>query len=82
MSNIISNFFSGKSSKTAQDTPLEEKTKLHIPEDSTLRRHFLTQLRAEIENTLTPDMSDPSLRHYYEASIAAEYQKRLAEISG
>jgi hypothetical protein len=42
-----------------------------------LRRHFLTHLRAEVENELLPQSSDSSLRHYYEASIAAEIQKRL-----
>ncbi len=55
--------------------------KLVIPEDSMLRRHFLTHLRAEVENELLPQSSDSSLRHYYEASIAAEIQKRLTQVA-
>lgn len=75
----ISSLFSGKSSKTNSTAQVEEKPKLVIPEDSMLKRHFLTQLRADIENSLVPNLIDPSLRHYYEASVAAEFQKRLAE---
>lgn len=77
--NIISSFFSGKSRKAKQTTSLAEKNRLVVPQDSTLKRHFLTQLRAEIENTLMPNSTDPSLKHYYEAAVAAEFQKRLSE---
>ena len=54
------------------------ETKLAIPQDSMLRRHFLTHLRAVVENEIVPKSVDPSLSHYYEASVAAEFQKRLA----
>jgi hypothetical protein len=57
------------------------QSKPKLPEDTMLRRHFLTQLRIEIENNLVPKLFDPSLWHYYEASVAAEYQKRLLEIA-
>jgi hypothetical protein len=56
----------------------EKPTKLAIPEDSMLRRHFLTQLRATVESDILPESADASLSHYYSAAIAAEYQKRLA----
>ena len=56
----------------------EKPAKLAIPEDSTLRRHFLTQLRAVVEAEVLPASMDSSLSHYYEATVAAEYQKRLA----
>lgn len=79
--NILPSFFSGKTNKsTATTETVEEKPKLLVPEDSMLKRHFLTQLRADIENSLAPNFSDASLKHYYEASVAAEMQKRLAEV--
>jgi hypothetical protein len=57
---------------------IEEKSKLAVPEDSTLRRHFLTQLRSVIEAEILPKSIDPALNHYYAAAVAAEFQKRLA----
>ncbi len=59
--------------------PVALSNKLVIPEDSMLRRHFLTHLRAQVENELMPQSSDATLRHYYEASVAAEIQKRLTQ---
>jgi len=59
-------------------TPAEVKPKVVVPEDSILRRHFLTHLRTEIEAEIMPRQIDPNLRHYYDASVAAEIQKRLA----
>ncbi len=58
--------------------PAEVKPKLVVPEDSMLRRHFLTHLRSQIEAEIMPHSIDPNLRHYYDASVAAEIQKRLA----
>ncbi len=78
--NIISSFFSNKASKTKVTAPVVKSSKLAVPEDSMLKRHFLTQLRADIENTMLPSLADPSLKHYYEASVAAEFQKRLSEV--
>jgi hypothetical protein len=80
MNNILSRFFSHQPSKSDEATPtIVEKAKLAVPEDSMLRRHFLTQLRTQIETELFPNVAnDASLKHYYEASIAAEFQKRLA----
>ena len=59
-------------------TPAEVKPKVVEPEDSMLRRHFLTHLRTQIEAEIMPRPIDPNLRHYYDASVAAEIQKRLA----
>lgn len=78
--NIISSFFSNKASKTKVTEPVAKSTKLAVPEDSMLKRHFLTQLRADIENSMMPSLADPNLKHYYEASVAAEFQKRLSEV--
>jgi len=59
-------------------TPSVVKPKVVVPEDSMLRRHFLTHLRTQVEAEIMPRTIDPNLRHYYDASVAAEIQKRLA----
>jgi len=52
-----------------------------IPEDSILKRHFLTHLRAEIEADLFPRPSDSILRRHYDAMVAAELKNRLASMT-
>jgi hypothetical protein len=56
----------------------EEEGSLRVPEDSTLRRHFLTQLRAEIEARMPPAPTDASLRRHYDATVDAELEKWIA----
>ena len=70
--------FSKNLEKNDFATPAEVKQKVVVPEDSMLRRHFLTHLRTEVEAEIMLHPIDPNLRHYYEASVAAEIQKRLA----
>jgi hypothetical protein len=48
-----------------------------IPEDSTLRRHFLTQLRSEIEQSLFPRPTDATLQRHYDTMVDAELKNRL-----
>ncbi len=59
------------------------ETVLAIPEDSVLRRHFITQLRSEIERDLYPprpsSSSDSILQRHYDAMVDAELENRLAE---
>ncbi len=43
-----------------------------------LRRHFLAQLRAEIEARMPQAPTDASLRRHYDATVDAELGKRLA----
>lgn len=49
-----------------------------IPQDSVLRRHFLSQLQAEVESRWSPAPSDSVLRRHYQAMVAAEMASRLA----
>jgi hypothetical protein len=49
-----------------------------VPEDSMLKRHFLTQLRACIEKNKAPRPTDSTLRRHYEAMINAEIDHYLA----
>ncbi len=61
----------GKSSATTVN-------KLKLPEDSTLRRHFLTHLQSEIESALSPRPTDSILQRHYDALVTAELENRLA----
>jgi hypothetical protein len=48
-----------------------------IPEDSVLRRHFISQLRNEIELELFPRPSNYSLQRPYDALVKARLERRL-----
>lgn len=48
-----------------------------VPEDSILRRHFLTQLQSEIEATLFPRPTDSMLQRHYDTLVAAKVENRL-----
>lgn len=57
--------------------PDQRKPKMPVPEDSVLRRHALTELRAEIEATLFPRPSDSVLLRHYEQLAESELHNRL-----
>ena len=65
----------------AKTTEAAQKKTAVLPEDSVLKRHFLTHLRAEIEAELFPRPSDSILQRHYDAMVAAELEKRLATIT-
>lgn len=52
--------------------------RLAIPEDSVLRRHFLTQLRSEIAAELPPPPTDSVLKRHYEQLLASKMAACLA----
>ncbi|WP_031435178.1 hypothetical protein [Methylomarinum vadi] len=60
---------------------IQQSKRSEIPEDSTLRRHFLTQLRAEVEAEFAPRPTDSTLKRHHDALIAAELEKRLEELA-
>jgi hypothetical protein len=49
-----------------------------IPEDSALRRHYVTQLRTTIEAAKAARPTDSALRRHYDAMIDAEMAAHLA----
>ncbi|MDD4914611.1 MAG: hypothetical protein PHW13_06195 [Methylococcales bacterium] len=53
----------------------------HVPEDSVLRRHYITQLRSEIVLELYPRPSDSTLQRHYDALVETELENRLATLS-
>lgn len=75
-SNVTDKFFS-TSSKSASVSSASPVHALKLPEDSTLRRHFLTHLQSEIEATLHPRPTDSILQRHYDALVSAELENRL-----
>lgn len=58
--------------------PRTRQSKLLMPEDAVLRRHFLTQLRSEVASGLFARPTDSVLVRHYESHIQAEIKKRVA----
>jgi len=56
-----------------------KKTELqsNMPEDATLRRHFLTNLKKEVEEELFPRPTCSTLKRHYDALVLAEVENRL-----
>ncbi|MDD5463027.1 MAG: hypothetical protein PHG00_15575 [Methylococcales bacterium] len=50
----------------------------HLPEDSMLRRHYLTHLFGMIESTRSSLPTDSALSHHYNAMIIAEMEECLS----
>lgn len=50
---------------------------MRIPEDSILRRHFLTNLQAEVESELPARPTDSVLKRHYDALVSAKMAERL-----
>ena len=53
------------------------EAKAQVPQDSVLRRHFMSQLRAEIALSLSPRPTDSVLQRHYDALVECELEKRL-----
>lgn len=53
-------------------------SKVGIPEDSVLKRHFIAQLTAEVEAGLPPRPADSVLQRHYDSLLSFELEKRLA----
>lgn len=66
--------------KTPTATATKEKiTLLQIPEDATLKRHYLSNLKAEIESGIPPRPTDSTLKRHYDATVQAELENLLAK---
>lgn len=61
------------------DAANSANSKFKVPEDSVLKRHFLTHLQSEIEAALHPRPTDSVLRRHYDSLVAAELENRLAQ---
>jgi outer membrane biosynthesis protein TonB len=58
-----------------------EVAPLQIPEDSALRRHFLSALKAKVVATLPPCPTDSSLKRHYDTTVQAEIEKIVGKLS-
>jgi hypothetical protein len=74
---LLSVFKSFQQVNVAQQSTSPDKLK--IPEDSMLKRHFLTHLQSEIESTLVPRPTDFMLQRHYDSLVAAELKNRLSQ---
>ena len=50
----------------------KQTVSLQIPEDSTLKRHFLSALKVEVEISMGPRPTDSTLKRHYDAAVQAE----------
>ena len=70
---------SSASSKTFSKKGFDETIdmKIKIPEDATLKRHFLANLRAQIESELHSRPTDAVLKRHYESLITSKIESYL-----
>lgn len=54
-------------------------TDSRLPQDSVLKRHFISQLQAEVQADLPPRPTDSVLRRHYDALVQGKLQSRLGE---
>jgi hypothetical protein len=53
------------------------KTGLQIPEDSALKRHFISALKADIETNMPARPTDSTLKRHYDQTVEAELKSQL-----
>ncbi|HWP00366.1 MAG TPA: hypothetical protein VNL74_07045 [Methylococcus sp.] len=64
---------------SSQKTPATETYYLNLPQDSVLRRHYLSHVRYMIESVTFPRPVDSVLRRHYEQLIAGEMDACLGD---
>ncbi len=69
----VSGIFNGSQSSSDQ----ERGNKLVVPEDAMLKRHFFSNLQAEVEAELFPRPTCSMLRRHFDSLVSAEMEKRL-----
>ncbi len=95
---MVSDSEARKASKTAPASsgiesggywkPLDELLELAgkfadvVPQDSTLKRHFMTQLFAETENALGRRPTDSTLKRHYDQLLDSRLVDALAQLAG
>lgn len=71
----------GANEEPKRVTPQTTENLLAVPEDSVLRRHFITQLRSQIQRDMYPRPIDPTLQRLYDAMVDDELENRLAALA-
>ena len=78
---LPSSWLSKFSVKAHSDTSHVSHNEHIIPEDSVLRRHFITQLRSEIELELSPRPTDFTLQRHHDTLVASKLENRLSTLA-
>ncbi len=60
------------------DSFLKATSQPSMPEDSALKRHFLSTLEAEVKSAYDFQPSDSMLKRHYDARVAAEMRRKLS----
>jgi len=71
----------GKESMVGKPSLSTDAKAVSIPEDSILRRHFLSQLQSEVESALFPRPTDSVLQRHYDTLVANELKSRLVAVA-
>ncbi len=81
---IIENAINKDSQAVVTPTPIAVKSAINvvIPQDSILKRHFMSQLQAEVEAKFAPAPSDSVLLRHYQSLVRAELNSLLAKLNG
>jgi len=58
-------------------TPASSATGIKIPEDSTLKRHFISALIVEIEADMPARPTDSALKRHYDAAVQAKLDELI-----
>lgn len=62
---------------SSSDHKQKDENKTIVPEDSTLKRHFLSNLQAEVESELPPRPTCSMLKRHFDSLVLTEVDKRL-----
>ena len=50
---------------------------LQIPEDSTLKRHFISALKCQIESEMPPRPTESTLKRHYDSTVQSKLENLL-----
>lgn len=62
----------------ASPAAAEKLVQLQIPEDSTLKRHFIATLKCQIESEMSPRPTESTLKRHYDSTV----QSKLDDLLG
>lgn len=67
-----------QTSRVVAQAALNSTARMDVPQDSVLKRHYISQLRAEIEANMAVRPTDSVLRRHYDGLVGAELDRRLS----
>ncbi len=67
-----------KPEATPSAVPVEKVSEIKMPEDATLKRHYISILKAEIESKLPSRPTDSTLKRHYNTRVQSELDNLLS----